>query len=264
MEGFRHSIWHYIRRNTLDSYCLTLVFVVGIVCFILLVVYYGFPFLRIPVSWEEKRINEVNNLIITLCSGYLVTYLFYFFTIAIPTAVKTQYKRTVLSERVRYFKDGIYEFLNGLCEFCYKQDRILEINIELFLERNCYKQSYYSLKKDSRHAISSFYETFKRRHLEMEIDLESFYAKERILLMAMENLEMWKMMEQLMDNALFTKDKYRKFLEQIANYYKLADMLFMQISEDKYYFPQDEIEIPSQIRNKRICSIVSIININNN
>lgn len=266
MRLFRYSVWYYVRRNTFDSCCLTLAFVFGVASLIVLIVYYVFPSCRIPVSWDERRIDEVNNLIITLCGGYLVTYLSYFFTVTIPTAVKTQYKRHALFERARYLKDYIYEFLNGLCEFCYKQDCITIDNIQLFLDRNCDESSRYTLKADSRGRIRVYYGRFKREVFDLEKDIEFFYTSEREVLMQMGNSKLWIVMEQLNEGALFSQGEYEKFLNLILDYYRLASELTSQMKGDntKLCLTKEYTDKSLHDVNKKICSFISIININNN
>lgn len=267
--GFRHTVWYYIKRNTCDSLCLTLAFIIGAVSLAILIVFYALPSLYIPVSWSEERINNVNNLIVTLSSGYLVTYVSYFLTITIPTAVKTQYKRVCISEDARSLQDRTYDFLNGLCDFCDEQRFINEDNIERFLELNCYGKrcnQYYQLKADSKRFIKNFIEDFKQQQRLLEENLDYLYSKERKCLAGLVNAKMWNMLNQQFygDSILFKAEQYKNLLNQILHYHQLAIQLYEELNDGKYNVIEEEINRHIQKRPNRIYSFISITNINHN
>lgn len=268
--GFRHNVLYYIARNTCDSRCLTCAFAIGVVSLVILIVFYAFPSLYIPVSWSEERIKNVNNLIVTLSSGYLVTYISYFLTITIPTASKTQYKRVAISEYARNLQDSTYNFLNGICDFCADQEFIDKDNLERFLELNCYNNKkcdqYYQLKSYGGRYIKGFIEELKYIEGKLEENLDHLYSKERLCLARLRSARMWKTMDQLFygEGILFNAEQYNNLLIQILNYRTLAIQLERDLNVVKDDITETNIDnnIPKQP--KRICSFVSIININNN
>lgn len=262
--GFRHNVLYYIVRNTCDSRCLTCAFAIGVVSLVILIVFYAFPSLYIPVSWSEERIKNVNNLIVTLSSGYLVTYISYFLTITIPTAVKTQYKRITLLENAKYLEYCIYFMLNELCEFREEQDIITEDNYNDFISRNCDVHLERQLNSKSKYYLEESYGRIKNVQMNIEKNLEYLYRKERKILLSLENAHMWKMMKQLMQGAIFKPEGYREFLNQILYYRKLATCLYAKMGDSKY----DRIELITEIQTSKcphkICSLISIVNVKHN
>lgn len=262
--GFRHSVFYYIVRNTRDSLCLTWAFIIGVVSLAVLIVFYAFPSLYIPVSWSEERINNVNNLIVTLSSGYLVTYISYFLTITIPTAVKTQYKRVALSENARYLESCTYNLLNALCEFREDQDVITNENLSDFTVRNCDVHLGRQINTKSKHYLEESYGRIKEVQMTIEKDLEYLYGQERKILISLDNARMWKMMKQLMQGAIFNLNGYRDFLNEILHYRKCAICLYNMMEDGKFVGIEKNIDIQITENPKKICSFISIINVNNN
>ena len=221
------------------------------------------------MSWSEKRINDVNNLIVTLCSGYLVTYIFYFLTITIPTAVKTQYKRVAISEKVQSLQDCTYDFLNGICDFCADQESINEDNLKRFLNLNCYEKTcsqYYQLKSDGRRFIKGFIEKLKYIQRQLEENIDYLYSKERICLAKLANARMWTTINKLFygEGVLFNAEQYNELLNQILNYHILSIQLNRNLNDVKYDIIEKDIDKNIPKHSKRICSFVSIITINYN
>lgn len=267
---FRHSVLYYTGKNTWDSSCLRWAFFIGLVSLTILIIFYVFPSLRIPVSWSIERINDINSLIVTLSGGYLVTYVSYFLTITIPTASKTQYKRVAISEYARNLQDNTYNFLNGICDFCANQEFIDKDNLERFLELNCYNNikcnQYYQLKSDGRRYIKGFIEKLKSIEDKLEENLDYLYSKERLCLARLRCARMWKTMDQLFygEGVLFNAEQYNDLLIQILNYHTLAIQLDRDVNNVKYEIIEKNIDNSIPKQPKRICSFVSIININYN
>lgn len=262
--GFRHNVLYYIARNTCDSRCLTCAFAIGVVSLVILIVFYAFPSLYIPVSWSEERIKNVNNLIVTLSSGYLVTYISYFLTITIPTAVKTQYKRVTLLDNAGYLEYCVYNLLNELCEFCENQEVITDDNVNGFIARNCEMHLERQLNSKSKHYLEESYGRIKNVQMNIEKNLEYLYRKERKILLSLENAHMWKMMKQLMQGAIFKPEGYREFLNQILYYRKLATCLYTKMGDGRYNGIEKNIVTQMSECPRKICSLISIVNVKHN
>lgn len=263
MKKYPHCVWYYVRRTTFDSCCLTYAFVLGSVALTILIIFYGCPTFRIPVSWDESKIDSVNNLIVSLCSGYLISYLFYYLSVAFPTAIKTQHKRVFLTEEARLLKDETYSFLNELCEFCESQNSIEHDDWERFQERHCYKEARNQLKGNAKKLLEQSRKVIQQHQNSLEKELEYLYKNERLFLISMENAKMWKQIEQLLDGCIFTTDDY-DFLKQVLIYRKLSICLYEEMRCKKKSFSDDELEMTLDKHEKKICSFISIVNINNN
>ena len=234
MGKYNHNIFYYIWKGICDSKWLKLALSLGGVSFIFLVVYYAFPSFRFTVFWEKDRVDSINNLLITLSGGYLITYVFYFLTITIPIAIKTQHKRVALSDNAKYLEYITYVYLNALCEFCEKQDTINPENLDCFIERNCNACLKKELKENSKRFIQEIYINIKEIQMAIEKDLEFLYTRERQYLISLENAQMWKTMKRLMNGCLFTEEGYGDFLNHILYYRKQAICLSKEMEGDTY------------------------------
>ena len=235
MKKFKHSVLYYICRNIYDSSCLAFAFYLCVVSLIVIILYYGFPNCRFNVCWDAKSIKSANDLIITICSGYLVTYIAYLLTVAIPNAVKTQYKRVALTENARELKDASYNLLNQLCEFCFEQDELTYDNFMVFFARNCTCIFEYKINESSITIINKYLDKFHNIQFFLEKDLEHLYEKERLCLIAMETADMWKQTKQLAEGCLYTCKQYENYLSEIFKYYKLAKQLFEIMNSTNVY-----------------------------
>lgn len=198
-----------------------------------------------------------------------MTYLSYFFTVTIPTAVKTQYKRVCISENARSLQDRTYDFLNGLCDFIDEQRFINDDNIKRFLELNCYGKGcnqYYQLKSDSKKFIKRFIEDSKQQQRLLEENIDYLYSKERRCLAGLVNAKMWNILKQQFygDRILFSAEQYKILLNQILHYHQLAIQLYENMNDGKYDVIEEGINRHIQNHPKRIYSFISITNINQN
>ena len=77
---------------------------------------------------------------------------------------------------------------------------------------------------------------------------------------------MWKTMDQLFygEGVLFNAEQYNDLLIQILNYHTLAIQLDRDVNNVKYEIIEKNTDNSIHKQSKRICSFVSIINVNYN
>lgn len=264
----RHSVWFYMWKSTWDSSCLALACIAFWLSIAILIIYYGFPTIRVWVSWDKAIIENVNNLITSVCSGYMVTYIFYILTTLIPFATKMQHKRVALEENARCLKDALYDLLNNLCEFCNEQTEITDDDWTVFRERNCYESSgqtknRYQLKQDSKNFLNEKSRYIRDYLKSMEEELKYFYKTERKMLLSLEFAPMWQTMEQISSNVIFSSDAYKSFLNQTLASYQCSISLYNLLQDKKGIELMECYDVSLKGCNNKVCSLISIVNFNN-
>lgn len=261
MKHFRFSCSYYRCKMIRDSRWLRWALRLFIFSVIFPILYY--VGIRIPICPTPQMAENLNSIILNLCSGYFVSYLTYYFSMAVPESVKKQHSRAILAENARLLNDSLYDFLNGLCEFRSDQNELFDENYYHLLNNYCHPLcTSYKMTEQNSLFIKEYEEKINSRQSSFIDNLEHLFSYERELLTNMEYSKMWQMMKQLRcSKYLYSFDNWRLFLNEILNYHRMT-MQMNEYMKDERITYGNKTSFKERIRSN--CLIISLVNIIHN